>query len=237
MKLFPVGLFYNAWEKNFQLWETNISPAEILARYGDKILIIGGPRTYDELKKLRDAGLKLKKISEGRIQVVYEVDVARSAMFSKDVYSGTPEWGLKNDFEKFSPDKKWILLDGEQFCPNSALSDDNPRSGKFSFSLSGKDDYAMAYELSHVKPGDRYRISIWRYADNEGASLVISSQKGDLFYQISKGYSEVDKKGWKKLNVLVKIPGNYSEDKIKVYLWNQGGEHAWFDDFEIVKFK
>jgi hypothetical protein len=237
MELYPDGLFYNTWAKSFQLWETSIPAGEFVKKYGGKILMVGGPRTYEELMVVKDAGLKLKKIHEGRVQVVYEIDTAKSVFFKEISYSGPTKWKLKNEFESFSADNQWIMVDDERFCKNNGLTKEKPRSGSYSFSLPSMDTYAMEYELRNVKPGQIYIISIWRLGGDNQASVVVSSKQAGQFYAKSKGFTETDEKGWGKLLLTIKVPEKFTEDRLKVYLWNHGNSPAWFDDLEIIQYK
>lgn len=237
MQLFPEGLFYNGLEKSFQFWETGLSPAEFVHRYGDRILLVGGPKSDEEYKMVEDGGLKLKKLYEGRIQVIYEIDIANSALFNGAIRTGQTVWTLQNDFENISTDKLWVMAGDHKFCKNSQLVTEKPRSGKYSFLLPWKDSYAMNFELKNVKPNQSYEVSVWRFGGDEESFLVAASKKADLFYQASKGYSETDKNGWKKLNLSVTVPELYPENTINIYLWNHSNKPAWFDDFEIKQYK
>ena len=237
VKLFPEGLFFNVWEKSFQLWETSISPVEFLNKYGGRILLIGGPRSSEELKMVEQSGLKLRKLSEGRVQVVYEVDTAHSALFQDVLHPGEISFVLKNDFESISPDKQWIMVEGERFCKNTALSTERPRSGKNSLYLPVKDSYAMEYELVSPDPGRRYQVSIWRYGAGENAYLVVSAKNAKVFYNTSKVAVETDAAGWSKISINFRVPDGFAQGKLKVYLWNTGNSPAWFDDFEIIRYK
>ena len=236
-RLFPGGLFYNSLEKNFQLWETTIPPREFLKKYGGKILLIGGPLNDGDIKSVEDGGIKLKKLFEGRIQVVYEIDTAHSALFQDVLHPGAIVMAIKNDFESISPDGEWILADGEHFCKNASLTTEKPRSGKYSFSLPLKDGFAMEHELKNVKPGGNFEISIWRFGGDEEAALVVSAQNSDLFYVKSKGAIEKDAKGWNKIMLNFRIPEGFSDNTLKVYLWNHSDKPAWFDDFELTQYK
>jgi hypothetical protein len=237
LELFPKALFFNMQEKSFQLWETNIPAMELVKKYGDKILLVGGPLTDYELKAVEDCGLKLKRLFDSRVQAVFEIDKENSELFTGIVHSTPPVWVLQNDFENISPDGQWILDgNGERFCKNENLSSDKPRSGKNAFLLSYTDSYAMPYELKDVKPGDSYEISIWKTANSKDAFLVATSVTSEPFYQQSSGYVETDDKGWEKAKLDIKIPDWFKGNKLKVYLWNHGSGAVWCDDFEIKKY-
>lgn len=237
MKFFPDGLFYNSWENSFQLWETDISPKDFIGKYGGRILLIGGPRNNEEFIKVQEGGLMLKKLFEGRVQVVYEVDTALSGFFKGNIHEHPPVWRLQNDFETISSDKQWVMAGSERFCNISSLINENPRSGKFAFKLPIPDSYAMDYQLKNVKPGQIYEVSIWRFGGEQDASIVVSSAKADRFYVKSNGFSETDSRGWQKLVVNFKVPEGFDEQMLKIYLWNHGGKPAWFDDFRIERYE
>lgn len=237
MKLFPAGLFYDMRDNSFKFWETTIPVAEFLKKYGGHILLIGGPLTDGEVKVVEDGGLKLNKLFEGRIQVVYEVDTTRSELFQDVIHAGQATIVMQNDFETVSDDKQWVIANGVQFCKNSSLTTEKPRSGNYSVAMPVKDSYAMEYELSNVKPGQRYEVSIWRFGGDDESSLVVSAFNSDLFYSKSNGTVEKDSKGWNKIVLAFKVPGDFKENKLKVYLWNHSDKPAWFDDFELTQYK
>jgi len=237
MELFPEGIFYNAWEKTFQFWETTITPGEFLKKYGGHVLLIGGPLNDADFKLVAESGLKLKKLFEGRIQVVFEVDTAQSSLFQDVIHPEKALRVIQSNFETVSDDKLWIYAGREQFCKNISLSCDKPRSGKYSISMPVKDSYAMEYELMNIKPGQLYEISIWRFGGDEETFLVVSALNSDLFYSKNKGIVEKDAKGWSRIVLVFKVPDGFREDRLKVYLWNHSDKSAWFDDFELTQYK
>ncbi|MDO9256523.1 MAG: hypothetical protein Q7U54_13480, partial [Bacteroidales bacterium] len=237
MKLFPEGLFYDVRDNSFKFWETTISPEEFLKKYGSHILLVGGPINDNDLKLVENRGLKLKKLFEGRVQVVYEVDTTQSAFFRNIACERTVARVLKTDFETLSIDKQWIVINGYPFSKTSALSNEHPRSGKFSFSMPEKDTYAMESELKDIVPGEQFEVSIWRYGGDKDALLVASAANADLFYKCSTSTGEKDIKGWNKISLIFRIPSGFKENKIKLYLWNHGNKPVWFDDFELTQKK
>lgn len=236
-ELFPEGIFYNAWEKTFQFWETTITPGEFLKKYGGHILLIGGPLNDADVKLVAESGLKLNKLFEGRIQVVYEVDTAQSALFQDVIHQGKAIRVMQSDFETVSDDKQWVIANEEQFCKNASITTEKPRSGKYSVAMPVKDSFAMEYELNNIKPGQRYEVSIWQFGGEDESSLVVSAFNSDLFYSKSKGAVEKDIKGWSKIVLAFKVPDGFKEDKLKIYLWNHSDKPAWFDDFELIQYK
>ncbi len=237
MELFPEGVFYNTMEKSFQFWETNVTPETLGKRLGNKILLVGGPRSEDEFVQMGNAGFKLNKLFESRVQAVYEIDIINSPVFKNIVQKTNPVWSLGCDFEKVSPDGKSILAaDGSDFCTVSSLSADKARSGKNALKLVGFDSYAMDYKIENVKAGDSFEMNIWRYGINKGAFLVVAGGPADPFYQQTDGFFETDAKGWQKIEAEFKIPAGFKGNTIKVYLWNHSKSPVWFDDFTVTKY-
>jgi len=235
--LYPDGLFYNAWEKSFQFWETSISVKEFLRIYGGKILLVGGPLTEEEFKNVEKDGLKLTKLFDSRIQAVFRIDTAQSSLFTQNVFNKPSDWLMQSDFELVSSDGQWGLFKtGEKFCRNSAFTAEKSRSGKYAIKLENSDSYGMDYELQDVKPGDFYELSIWRIGKNKEGFLVARNGTSGSFYEQNKGYLETDEKGWSKVTLNIKIPAGFAGNKLKIYLWNHGEGPVWFDDFEITKY-
>jgi len=236
MKLFPEGLFYNAWDKSFQLWETNIPAKEFLKKYSNRILLVGGPMTTAEFTKVEQDGLKLKKLFDSRVQAVYQIDIPASEIFGTGTQSSDAVWSLQTDLELLSTDGKWILAnDSTQFCANASLAAGKARSGKSAFMMPATDSYAMAYELKDVKPGNKFDISIWKSAGSTNAYLVASGVN-DPFYRQSNGYIESDKSGWQKVVLDLQLPADFKGNKLKIYLWNHSDSPVWFDDFMISSY-
>ena len=83
--LYPEVIFYDTRINAFQLWETELSVADLVREYGSKILLIGGPMTREEKEKVSKGGLALKQLYFGRTQAVYEVNTADSVIFNSPV--------------------------------------------------------------------------------------------------------------------------------------------------------
>lgn len=237
MELYPEGLFYNVTEKSFQFWETNISTREFVKKYGGNILLVGGPRTYDEIKAVEQGGLKLKKLFEGRVQVIYQIDTANSPLFKELKIDGKPTFSMENNFEKLSSDAQWFIDKNQnRFCKSNILSTEKKRSGKNSILLPNTDSYGMEYHSEKVKPGDIFELSIWLNGPNQDIYLCAVGEQSSEFYKQSKGFVETDKNGWKKMSLSFAIPADFKGNTIKIYLWNHSSTAAWFDDFQINKY-
>jgi hypothetical protein len=236
-ELFPKALFYFNQIKGFQLWETNITPEELLNNYGNKLLLVGGPLNEWELKQSEMDGFRLTKIHEGRIQVIYQIDVAGSPIFAAGNLQDKEKWHLESDLETLSADSQWVVdsMGNKQFSA-ATLETGVARSGKYAFCLKGKDTYALNYEIKDAGKGDKYRISVWRKGAVGEAFLVISGGNNyPLYIQKDDSFTS-DNKGWQKISIDCKIPDDFNGSALKIYLWNNTNATVWFDDFTLTKY-
>lgn len=237
VQLFPNGLFYNPEEKSFQLWENNITPRDFVQKYGYKILLVGGPRTYEGIKLVEESGIKIKRLFDGRVQVVFEIDTSNSRIFKNLRGRNVVTLSVKNDFELLSKDKKWFVSDKDElFCKTNSLKTGIARSGNQSLELPKIDTYAMEYYQNNVKPGDEYEISIWLKGPSDNVFLCATGEQSGNFYKQSKGFIEADKKGWQKVVLAFTIPDNFTGSSLKMYLWNHSNNKVYFDDFQLIKY-
>jgi hypothetical protein len=234
-EFYPEGIFYNVLENQFQEWEVSLSASELLRKYGPKLLMVGGPMTEDDYQKVQKNGLKLSRLFDGRIQVVYRIDTA-SAIFKPQQPRGTVVWKLENDLETLSADSQWILsADGSHFSAGSSLEKGQARSGNNAFFLPANEGYAMEYLLPDVKAGQEYSVSMWRSPGVKDGFIALTGSPADPFYAQSQAFSETDDKGWQRVVLDFKIPDGFKGNSLKVYLWNHGNKPARFDDFSITR--
>jgi len=122
-------------------------------------------------------------------------------------------------------------LDPSNFENNSNQSSEVIRSGKYSIKLPSSNTFAMGIQLDSIHPGQHYNVSTWRKGGKGRAFVVAASEKqGELYIQNCEFY-KTDGKGWDKISLDFSIPSNYSTNKLKVYLWNNGNDVVYFDDF------
>ena len=232
-EIYPEGIFYNNQSNSFQLWEADIPTDDLVRDYGSKILLIGGPMSDDERKSVEMGGLALKEIYHGRSQVIYEVDTAKSLLFMG--INTIPLWSISCGGETISKDGKWFLTGAFKFENNSNQSNEVVRSGKYSIKLPSYNTFAMGILLDSIHPGQHYKVSAWRKGGKGNAFLVATSEKQGEFYLQNCEYYKTDEKSWNKVTLDFSIPSTYSTNKLKVYLWNNGNEAVYFDDFTITR--
>jgi hypothetical protein len=93
----------------------------------------------------------------------------------------------------------------------------------------------LDFILENSKPGDNYKIKIWRYSENNDGFLVASSNPSSLFYQQNCEAIKTDDTRWKLIQLIFTIPENIDNNPIKMYVWNSGSSEMYFDDLTIEK--
>ncbi len=235
-QIYPEGIFYDTRINAFQIWETVITPDELIREYGGKILLIGGPMNPEEKQKVISGGLSLKNIYFGRTQAVYEVDTANSILFA-GLLASPALWSYECNVDTLSSDKQFFIQNGRKWRNSWNESGDAPRSGKYSVKLSGENIYAMEHYVDSVAPGQQFSISAWRKGGGSKAFIVACSPVSGGFYQQSANHMRVDANGWEQVMLNITIPPDYKGNTLKVYLWNDSGETVYFDDFCITRRK
>jgi len=138
------------------------------------------------------------------------------------------------DMETLSEDGEYFKSGENLFKRGGILSAEKSRSGSKSLLLDSQHAFGMEH-LLEVAPGERYRISIWRWASNNDGCLVVASSPENFFYQQSCDFSETEKKEWRQLRLEILIPSNFGDNQLKLYVWNSGRNRVFFDDLMIEK--
>ncbi len=105
------------------------------------------------------------------------------------------------------------------------------KSGQFSVQLDKKHPFGLTYRLDHLKDGQRYRVSVWRYDPSKKAALIIAGDKTQVLYEAQKISVQPSLDGWELLEKEFVVKPNL--DYIKIYVWLIDAQKAWFDDLKI----
>jgi len=140
-------------------------------------------------------------------------------------------------------DAERISSDGEKFLSPSGIFFYNARqqsnqfahSGNYSIKLTRESPYGMTAIIDHVVAGEQFDISVWRKAKNNDAMLIVSSTKGNRYYNDECKVEIMDENGWELLRKRVYISQNWPNGEMKIYLWNTGKDTVYFDDLHIVR--
>ncbi|NQU52113.1 MAG: CotH kinase family protein [Bacteroidetes bacterium] len=131
----------------------------------------------------------------------------------------------KNEFSEVNQQNIYFQNPGSQ-------SADFAYTGKYSIKLFPGNPYGLTTDLKNVKPDDYLQITAWRKSKNRNGVISIDGGKG--FYYAAKEVIEEGEDGWHKISAEYFVPPNFYGGKMKIYLWNNGGDTIYFDDLSIV---
>jgi hypothetical protein len=233
--LYPNIYFYHSFEKRIKNWNAEIKPAELVKRFGNRILLTGGPRHEQEAAEISRNGFPLKNIYKGRVQTIYELDTLRFEQLAERTGNNTQEL-LYCDMEHLSANNQFILgMNGEQIGNAGLRSQEKSRSGNFSVKLDQSVEFALEYLLTGLEPGAEYEAEVWRNADNTSGRLVVSSSDAKLFYRAQTDYAITDENGWQLLRINFTATPEMEGETLKIYLWNKDKKVGYFDDLIVRK--
>jgi hypothetical protein len=235
-EVYPNTYFYNYSHEIFQVWNAEISLLDIIKQNGNKILLVGGPRNNEGAQKMIRSNIPLKTVYQGRVQGIYELD---SVKFNQMALQSDIRMidEITCDAEKLSADNQVYLGSNNKSFGNAYnRTNEEARSGSHSIKMDAKTEYALYYELSDLKAGDTYEISIWRKADNNSGRLIVSAAADKSFYKSQHEYISTDNAGWNLIRIKAEVPQKLQNDTLKIYLWNPKGKLAYFDDLTITHY-
>ncbi|HKI88341.1 MAG TPA: hypothetical protein VKA38_04880, partial [Draconibacterium sp.] len=234
-EIYPNTLFYNFNHQIFQVWNGEISLDDIIKLYGNKLLLIGGPRDKKTANEMVEMGIPLKEIYRGRIQAIYELDTTLFRQIQK-ISAEQITSKIVCDAEQLTKDNQYYLgSNGENFGNAYNRTNETSRSGKFAIKMDSKTDYALYYELKNLQPGDNYEIEVWRKADNDSGRLVVAANDANVFYKAQNNSISSDISGWNLIRIKFTVTPELQNETLKIYLWNPKRQLVYFDDLTIKK--
>jgi hypothetical protein len=139
--------------------------------------------------------------------------------------------------ELLSEDGKTLIAENDSsFFAHGAVLRSNleSRTGEYSVKTGKNARFAMGVSISDIGPDYYFDISIWRKSSESIAKLVVSSPESKQLYHMTSDPVERDSLGWEKLKLEFFTPPNFKYQEVKINLWNNGEEDAFFDDLEII---
>ncbi len=232
--VYPDTYFFDVRNYLFYNWEAEMSMEDILRMSGPKIIFISRAISGEEAATITQKGFPLKEVETGRIHSLYELDTnaVESLLARMNEPAGER---IFCDADSLTSDRSRFVNQTHTFGGGWLRSDEHSRSGCCSVRLDTKNRFGLEYAITGPKPGDRYRISVWRLGDYFESHLVAASAKPGAFYKSVNDNIQTDVKGWKQLVMYVTVPEGLGDDPLKVYLWNSGKQTVYFDDLEIIK--
>jgi len=140
--------------------------------------------------------------------------------------------------EILSNDNKYFISPFDStdiFQYNHNRSEQFTHTGFFSVKLTRENPFGLTYRIRNVKKGDHYRISVWRYGNDDSGALVVSDTTSKIFYLSERYAYDRDNKGWDLLKIFFTVPSETENNDLIVYVWYPGEDTVWFDDLSIEK--
>lgn len=125
-----------------------------------------------------------------------------------------------------------LFQNGERADAKDLLSTEKSRSAKHSLLLTKDKPFSTALKISDADSVNFLQLSVWCQTTSKNAILVASGANN--FYKSANECVAEEPSGWKKLILNTWLPKSGTKD-LSVYLWNNGTEPVYFDDFQIVK--
>lgn len=191
----------------------------------------------DSISKLKDYGFtedELNKIST-RIRYSNGWAYLNKKQIPEHIFNETTPVVFL-DMENLSNSK------GQEFLINDSivkirneylLSNKESFSGENSIKLTAQNQYALTSFIK-TKKGEKFRISVWRKQGKFDGHLVACAESSNEFYLETISTVET-RDGWDRLQLNFVVPKISSP--LKIYLWYNGNQEVYFDDFSIKKIK
>ncbi len=110
-------------------------------------------------------------------------------------------------------------------------------NGEFSaMTIGGKSAFAFTNLISNVGPDTYFRVCVWRKTKDDNGVLVATSDKNSAdFYIVANDPVIMDSTGWEQLVLDVYTPPDFGINGLKIYVWNNGKDTVFFDNFSIER--
>ncbi len=140
------------------------------------------------------------------------------------------------NFDTLTKNDKFILNDTILLESFNTQSNEKSLSGKYAVKLTRSNRFAITFAIKNVYTNDRFRFSIWRLSPNNTGLIVASDNTGKIFYRNNCKLIDTNQKQWIKLALDITVDTALPNNELKVYLWNNGENTVYFDNFEMIKY-
>lgn len=141
------------------------------------------------------------------------------------------------DLEQLSADSSSLVstAPGYTFSGVEQRIEGESHSGSFAFFLTPEHPYGGMLRLSPVKPCEAITISAWRLGNNGSAGIVAAAPNVDDYHTFQNRFEEnTQPGGWHRIRHEIRLPADYSSDRLDIYLWNPVNDSIWMDDMQVI---
>ena len=122
------------------------------------------------------------------------------------------------------------------FQNGEAQTDEEAYEGKYSVLVNKDQLFGFTFHDKKASAGDHYEISVWRKAEGKAGFLVVATDDESLYVQEGHTIKEAEN-GWELIAIEVDLPDTFKAEELRIYVWNDREEDAYFDNLEIFKSK
>ena len=241
-QLYPETYFYTSDIDRLYNWGTDYALEDILSHDSITFLVIrlGNdtlPKDFlSRLNHLNDLEM-IKNTTR-----VYKNDAAHDcvyAIFSDSLKLNnyfSASINIKCSCDLISDDKQKLIAEDKKNLFDKAYMQTYEKacSGRYSVKLNKEKPYAMDIRIPVAK-NNYIKAMVWRQSD-DGYGLIVAENHKYNFYRTACNIirKEID---WQLINLNFSIPDNFEGNEILFYLWYNGKDSCYFDDFEIRIFE
>ncbi len=137
----------------------------------------------------------------------------------------------KNDELLFSTSEEGIFLKNAQ-----AQTSEFSRSGNHSIKLDATNEYGLNFRIKNLEKGEFYRVSAWQKKGELKGALVVRVNGENYYRKYKSHYSAKihEDEDWILHNVTFVLEEDCEQMDVFAF---SGGRDAYYDDFEVQRFK
>jgi len=233
--LYPDTYIHHGWNNLFNRWGESFSYIDLLKKYR-KIILYSGDIPLEKTLSSKLFGVNRQRDTKISSLTNFESIGARVYEVEYDTNAVKMPFEITCNSETLdSTGTHFVDSDGLRFGNGETRTEEKSRSGSYSVKLSRGQVYGYTCELSEVKYGEKYEISVWRHKNgNTNAGIALMTPNPDVFYVF---HSEAEDQGeWSKIMIEFEVPSNIHNMDLRIYCWNPDEESVvYFDDFSIEK--
>jgi len=95
--------------------------------------------------------------------------------------------------------------------------------------------FGMTYTIDHVGADQFYKVSVWRKSKDGVEPLVAAASDPKLLYLTANKAIDTASDGWEKLEIILRTPPVFDNEKLSFYVWNNGNDSVFFDNLTIER--
>ena len=238
-KHYPGAYFYNEYLDRYCDWYNDYNLEEILSKQKTTYIFRKSKEDsipvsmLNEITELKNRGL----VDSFSLQ--YKNSIAHDYLYKIESDTAMLRKRFKN-YESIrcnceildSIGTSFLATDGIHLFDKTFLrSSDFVHDGKYSVKLTPEMPYALDIKLK-VNINDYIKSFVWRNASDKKGLIVLTDDVPNGIYRTGTVVM-LNQDNWEKIVFNYKVPENFKGDEVHLYLWYNGNEVCYFDDFEI----